>query len=394
MGSIIDLNVLVVRFYLGLRERLTARAVSLRPSLPMLGQVACVGLAIVSAHREGDLRTARELSCVLAEEIQSPWDLPSGSGFVLLTGTRRALGADDLDKARRAHEAGDYKAELAELKPRAEEGNPTAQRYLAYLYFAGKGVEKDPVKAIELLRRSADRGDLLSVFSLGGAYAQGLGVEKNDQAAVVLYRRAADGGLANAQLNLGSMYRFGRGIPQDLKEAVKWYRAAAEQGHPRAEAILGFCYTEGLGVERDDSEAVRWLRRASDKDYPEAQYFLALNYLNGVGVTKNLDEAVRWFSRAAEWGESRAQYALGVSYATGQGNTRDAVQAHVWFSLAASRGDSEGKAAAQSLEQAMSPEQLVEAQRLSEGWKPRKQTRPEGMPDWEWLARTPNPDAQ
>ena len=40
----------------------------------------------------------------------------------------------------------------------------------------GNGVEKDLVKAVDLLRRSAASGDLLSVFSLAGAYAEGLSI--------------------------------------------------------------------------------------------------------------------------------------------------------------------------------------------------------------------------
>jgi len=119
----------------------------------------------------------------------------------------------DLDKARSAYWDGDYAAALAGFEPLAVSGNPTATRYIGYMYLRGDGVRKDPTKAVALFRRAAERGDLLSVFSLGGLFAEGLGVEKNEQEAVKLYTRAAKAGLANAQLNLGSMYRFGVGMP-------------------------------------------------------------------------------------------------------------------------------------------------------------------------------------
>src|SRR4030095_13121127 len=176
----------------------------------------------------------------------------------------------------------------------------------------------------------------------------------------------------------------------DLGEAVKWFRAAAQQGHPRAEKILGYCYGEGIGVERNDAESVRWLKQAAGKDDPEAQYLLGLKYVHGVGVAADLEEAGRCSRLAAEWGETRAQYNLGVAYATGQGNPRDLVRAHLWFSLAASQANSEAKAAVHRLEPGMSKPQIDDAHRLREQWKPRKLTRPEGMPDWEWLARAPN----
>ena len=149
------------------------------------------------------------------------------------------------------------------------------------------------------------------------------------------------------------------------------------------------CYGEGIGVERDDTQSLRWLTQAADKDDPEAQYLLGLKYVHGVGVASDLDAAARWFRRAAEWGENRAQYNLGVSYATGQGVSRDLVQAHLWFSVAASQMSSDAQAAVQRLEAAMSRQQIDDARRLHEQWKPRKLTRPEGMQDWEWIARAP-----
>jgi TPR repeat protein len=141
---------------------------------------------------------------------------------------------------------------------------------------------------------------------------------------------------------------------------------------------------------------VRLLIEAGEKDYPEAQYLVGFAYLFGRGVSRDPDKAMRWFQRAAEWGERRAQYNLGVFHASGHVSSRDLVQAHVWFSLAARKGVAETtvpQAALQQLEQAMSPEQVTDARRLREQWKPRKQTRPKEMSDWEWLARAWDPDA-
>ena len=175
---------------------------------------------------------------------------------VALVATLLGCRGNGLDRARKAHAAEDYATELTELEPLAAQGDATAQRYLAYIYMGGWGVDKDAVKAVDLLRRSADRGDLLSVYSLAGAYLEGLGVEKNEGEAVALYKRAAEGGNANAQVNLGSLYRFGRGVPEDLNEAVRWFRAAAQQGHPRAMEATEVDPPRGnarLGVDRSST---------------------------------------------------------------------------------------------------------------------------------------------
>jgi hypothetical protein len=47
-----------------------------------------MGLAIVSSHREGDRNSTLGLLCDLAREIENPWDLPTGPGFLVVFGDR------------------------------------------------------------------------------------------------------------------------------------------------------------------------------------------------------------------------------------------------------------------------------------------------------------------
>ena len=61
---------------------------------------------------------------------------------------------------------------------------------------------------------------------------------------------------------------------------------------------------------------------------------------------------------------------LGAMFVQGLGVARDYVLAHRWFSLAAANGmDAAGKARDQLATQ-MTPDQIVEAQRLAREWKP------------------------
>ena len=93
-------------------------------------------------------------------------------------------GAADLDTGRAAFDRGDYAVALQQLQPLADGGDPTARRYLAYMYLEGRGVTKDPEGAVELLSISAEQGELLSAYTLGAAYMQGLGVTQNYEVAV------------------------------------------------------------------------------------------------------------------------------------------------------------------------------------------------------------------
>jgi TPR repeat protein len=106
--------------------------------------------------------------------------------------------AADFDKGLAAHNAGDYIAALAELRPLAEQGKASAQ------------------------------------LNLGVMYAYGEGVIEDDKEAVKWYRLAAEQGDANAQSNLGLKSRKGQGVIQDNVYAHMWWNIAAASGDEQA----------------------------------------------------------------------------------------------------------------------------------------------------------------
>jgi uncharacterized protein len=103
-------------------------------------------------------------------------------------------------------------------------------------------------------------------------------------------------------------------------------------------------------------------------------------YQLGEVVPQNYTEAAKWYRRAAEQGLAVAQFALGAIYARRQGVPEDLVRAHMWLSLSAAhaaqiRGAQKLARDAQELRdnvaQNMTPEQLMEAEQLTQGWKPK-----------------------
>ena len=138
------------------------------------------------------------------------------------------------------------------------------------------------------------------------------------------------------------MYQMGQGVPQDYVETVKWYRKAADQCYAVAQYFLGVMYIAGQGVQQDHAEAVKLYRKAAEQGYAVAQYILGINYLSSLG-----------------------------------GISRDLIKAHMWTNLAASRYPS-GKTRDEIVEmrdliaKRMTPDQIVEAQRLARKWKPKK----------------------
>ena len=140
---------------------------------------------------------------------------------------------------------------------------------------------------------------------------------------------------------------------------------------------------EAMGAEVDQSTAApvqvfrQWLPAALAGD-AAAQYELGRVYADGAASPEDMAEAARWYRLAANQGSVRAQQDLAILYNKGLGVPQDYVQAYVWFDLAAVRfsaGQRHDQAAEMRDMMAafLTPEQLAEAQRLSEEWQARNE---------------------
>jgi len=142
----------------------------------------------------------------------------------------------------------------------------------------------------------------------------------------------------------------------------------AEQGNARLQYLFGFKLATGIGVPKDDAEAVRWYRLAAEQGYDLAQAALGGEYTHGDGVPKDDGESVRWYRLAAEQGYDLAQYQLGLKYANGEGVPEDQVLALMWWNLSTAQGHETAQTNKEIIEQRMTGEQIVEAQRRSREW--------------------------
>lgn len=141
--------------------------------------------------------------------------------------------ADALQDGVREHENKDYKAAFIKFKAAAEQGLPTAQYMLGFMYRDGTGTAQDYKEGFRWIKAAAEQG------------------------------------LSNAQLSLAEMYENGKGVVQDYKEAVRWTRTAAEQGNEMAQYTLALRYAKGQGVLQDYILAYMWFNIAAvggDKD--------------------------------------------------------------------------------------------------------------------------------
>lgn len=134
-------------------------------------------------------------------------------------------------------------AEAAQLlDPLAKAGDADAQYHLALLHYAGKGVPENERKAVELLKSSAERGNVNAMYQLGNAFTFGNEtprfVADADVEAAQWYYRAAKLGNADAQYSLGLLFMAGKGLEKNPKEATYWMQEAAKNGHKDAKSYV------------------------------------------------------------------------------------------------------------------------------------------------------------
>ena len=79
-----------------------------------------------------------------------------------------------------------------------------------------------------------------------------------------------------------------------------------------------------------------------------------------------------WYRLAAAQGYALAQFNLGLMYARGTGVPEDYVQAYKWWNLAAASGDTSAVKNKNIVAEKMTEEQIVEAQRPSTAFTPKK----------------------
>ncbi|MBN1637086.1 MAG: sel1 repeat family protein [Deltaproteobacteria bacterium] len=155
-------------------------------------------------------------------------------------------------------------------------------------------------------------------------------------------------------------------------EAMKELKVLAEKGDAESQFTLGLAYASGQGVPQDYSEAAKWIHASAEQGGSYAQDYLGSMYEEGKGLDKDYIMAARYYLKAAQQRNASAQHNLGRLYVFGQGVPRNFVIGYMWLSLAAQSGDNKALALMDKLKEVMTPQQINEARKLAQEWKPGK----------------------
>jgi S1-C subfamily serine protease len=147
--------------------------------------------------------------------------------LVLLFGAPPARG----DEGFAAYERGDFAAARAAWEAAAGRGDGAALYGLAFLYRDGKGVDKDPVKALDYLKQAAQDGILKAQVALAELYDKGHGTPRSPSAAARWQEEAARQGHGPSQLRTAERYLRADGVDEDPYRAYVWLSIATADGH-------------------------------------------------------------------------------------------------------------------------------------------------------------------
>ncbi len=98
---------------------------------------------------------------------------------VLLLSTLSLAQAQSFRQGVSAYNRQDYVQASRIFIPLAEQGEPSAQTYLGFLFETGRGVPQNYTEAAMWYRRAAEQGDSLAQYSLGLLYDKGQGVPRD-----------------------------------------------------------------------------------------------------------------------------------------------------------------------------------------------------------------------
>ena len=241
------------------------------------------------------------------------------------------------------------------LKHSAEAGNVKHQLTLATKYSTADGVAKDQAEASRWYLMAAQGGDVVAMYEISLRYRNGHGLTKNIAQADVWRQRAASEGHADAVHAIAHTYGVitsrGAVISKDKnadagessRQLVTWLSRAAESGSAAAKHELALVRLYGISRRRTNktsylvplasatTAAVQLLIENADSGYWASQQVLAELYQTGYADIKpNPIESKKWWQRLNEQTDASVQVSIGAHYLAGDANQYLAGEKNKW----------------------------------------------------------------
>ena len=198
------------------------------------------------------------------------------------------------------------KQEIEDLKKQAGQGNTSAKKVLARMYYYGIGVNKNLEKAFKLISELADKGDDAQALY---QKADKLYEEGKRKEAFKLYLKSGKKGYSPGLYAAASMLYFGDGVEIDtnLQNASD---VMSERGYPPGLHAAASMLGDGVGIDTNLQNASDLMLESAEKGFAPGQlgYSVILSKRDNYSSRpEELERIKRWRIKAAEQGYYSAQ---------------------------------------------------------------------------------------
>lgn len=162
----------------------------------------------------------------------------------------------------------------------AQAGDDVLQQQLGFMYDFGVGTDENKGEGLKWYLIAAENGNASAQHFLASSYQRGNLVTKDLAKSLHWYTAAAEQGEACAQYILGCDFVIGTYGSKNFHAAAHWLRMAAMQNYVKAQADLGKLIAVGF---------------LGHNHFEEANFWLVVAFLNGdkgfINATMSLNEA-------------------------------------------------------------------------------------------------------
>lgn len=246
---------------------------------------------------------------------------------------------------------------------------PNSFYHIGQIYYHGRGLRKNMVKAREYFQKGDEAKDKLSCIWLGYFYQMGNEViqnyalarqhyrdgldwfddyydrilDRDNHPLVAEYWNSGDTDKNNPEdwVSLAFAHFMGdKSAPPDFAEAVRCLATAALMGNTAAQTTLAALLTRDSPLlTANYAVKLVFLHIAAENGHEIAQFKLGEELLK-IGVNEQ-SEAEKWLVMAAEQGNVQAMVTLGRLYADGYRRPPDDKKGELWLKMAAEKKSSE-----------------------------------------------------
>ena len=196
---------------------------------------------------------------------------------------------------------------LEKIKYSASKNNIKAMIFLGQSYYTGQYVTKDKIQSFSWYKKAADLGDPDAQYNVGIMYGNGDGIPKNYKLSFDMLKSSAESGNINALMSIANRYDAGSyGVNRDIERAFNLYSIAADIGYSEAQYNLGSMYEKGDGTKKNEDKSIEWYTKSAMNGYIPAFYSVAV--MNYKKSHPDKLTAYAWFTIASASGNNQSRY--------------------------------------------------------------------------------------